>query len=69
VHLLDADKTGPEAMNNSVVKTQTGVALAFVWHFSEALHWDIDYMRAMFRWYKGEKQDVNFINSGVTLKW
>jgi len=69
VHLLETDRTGPDAATNSVVKTQTGVAAGFVYHFSKSFHWDIDYMRAMFRWYRGEKQDVNFVNTGLTLNW
>jgi hypothetical protein len=69
VHLLETDKTGPEAANTSVIKTQTGISAGFVYHITKSFHWDIDYMRAMFRWYKGEKQDVNFVNSGITLNW
>jgi len=69
VHLLESDKTGPEADNTSVIKTQTGISAGFVYHITKSFHWDIDYMRAMFRWYKGEKQDVNFVNTGVTLNW
>jgi hypothetical protein len=69
VHLLETDKTGPDAASNSVMKTQTGISAGFVWHFSKSFHWDVDYMRAMFRWYKGDKQDVNFVNTGVTLNW
>ena len=53
----------------ALIKTQTGISAGFVYHFSKSFHWDIDYMRAMFRWYRGEKQDVNFVNTGVTLNW
>jgi hypothetical protein len=68
VHLLDVDNSAARA-DFSVVKTQTGISAGFVYHFSKSFHWDIDYMRAMFRWYRGEKQDVNFVNTGVTLNW
>ena len=69
VHLLETDKTGPQAGTTSLIKTQTGISAGFVYHVSKSLHWDLDYMRAMFRWYRGEKQDVNFINTGITLDW
>ncbi len=69
VDLLESDKSGPEAASNTVIKTSTGLSAGFVYHVTDHLHWDIDYMRAMFRWYKGEKQDVNYVNTGVTLNW
>ncbi len=69
VHLLESDISGPEAAANTVVKTQTGIAAGFVYHITPNLHYDFDVMRAMFRWYKGEKQDINFISTGITLNW
>jgi hypothetical protein len=47
---------------------------------SPSLHLDIDYFRAQFAWsdvpasagapaYTGGKQNMNFINSGVTMVW
>lgn len=66
---LDIDKTGPEARVNSLIKTQTAVAAAFVYHFSDRFHWSVDYTRAMFRWHKGEKQDANFFSTGATIQW
>ena len=64
-HQLDIDKLLP----NKLIKTQTGIGAAFVFHANENLHLNIDYLRAMFRWYKNEKQDVNFINAGATIDW
>jgi len=69
VHLLESDIRGKQAKANSVVKTQTAVAAAFVYHLSERVHWDIDVLHAMYHWYKGEKQNVTFVNSGITLGW
>ena len=31
--------------------------------------WGLDYFRADFSWYRGEKQGVNFINTGLTATW
>jgi hypothetical protein len=69
VALLDSDKVGTVAATNSVIKSSTGIAAAFVYHITPNLHWDFDVMRAMFKWDKGETQNVNFVNSGVTLNW
>ena len=66
---LEVDKTGPESRVNSLIKTQTAVAAAFVYHFSDRFHLDVDFLRAMFRWDKGEKQDVNFYSTGATIQW
>ena len=64
----------------SIIKYQLGASLALVYHVSPSLHVDIDYFRAQFAWsdvpasgnfpaYTGGKQNVNFINSGVTMVW
>jgi hypothetical protein len=65
-HLLAIDKLIP---TDSLIKTQTGISAGFVYHVSKNLHVDVDYLRAMFRWYQGDKQDVNFINAGATIDW
>jgi hypothetical protein len=64
-HLLAIDKV----LTDSLIKTQTGISAGFVFHVSKNLHLDVDYLRAMFRWYQGDKQDVNFINAGGTIDW
>jgi len=64
-HMLEIDKRLPD----SLIKTQTGISAGFVYHVSENLHLDVDYLRAMFRWYRGDKQDVNFFNTGATIDW
>jgi hypothetical protein len=59
----------PENAVNHPIKTQTGISLGVVYHVNESLHIDLDYLRAQFRWYGGAKEDVNYLNSGVTLTW
>jgi hypothetical protein len=70
VKLLPFDES-PEglATNDRPIKSQTGIAAAVVYHMNESFHLDIDYLRAMFRWYGGAKEDVNYLNAGVTLTW
>jgi predicted porin len=53
----------------SLIKYQLGVSAALVYHVTPSLHLDLDYFRASFRWQLGEKQDVNFVNTGVTMTW
>jgi hypothetical protein len=69
VHLIDADKHPPNPKDESVIKTQTGIAAAFVYHATENIHLDIDYLNAKFDWYEGEKQVINYVNTGVTMTW
>ncbi len=54
---------------HSVVKSQTGISAGVVWHITPALHYDFDYFRAQVRWFLGEKQNVNFFNTGLTYTW
>jgi hypothetical protein len=53
----------------SLLKQRVGVAGAVVYHFSDYLHFDIDYFRASAEWWLGETQVVNTFNSGLTLTW
>jgi hypothetical protein len=68
IHLLDDDLL-PENVDTHPIKTQTGISAGIVYHVNESLHLDLDYLRGMFRWYGDAKQDVNYINAGVTLTW
>jgi predicted porin len=52
---------------DSVIKTQTGISAGVVYHISENLHFDVDFLNTSFAWSGGEKQKVNFINTGVTM--
>jgi Gram-negative porin len=56
-------------VDQSVLKDQVGINASIVYHFSEALHFDIDYFRASAQWWLGESQVVNTINSGLILTW
>jgi hypothetical protein len=69
VHLLPLDKTLGAANNESVIKSQKGISAAVVYHASENVHLDVDYLSANFAWYAGEKQVVHYINTGVTMTW
>jgi hypothetical protein len=62
-------KRAPADLNfpDSVIKTQTGIAAGVVYHASDALHFDVDFINTSFAWYGGEKQKVNFVNTGMTL--
>jgi len=54
---------------HSYVKSQMGISAGVVWHVTPALHYDFDYFRADDRWWLGEKQVVNFFNTGLTYTW
>jgi len=53
----------------SVLKSQTGVSAAVVFHPCDWLHFDIDVMLADSEWDLGERQRVNFYNAGTTITW
>jgi len=63
VKQVEADKT----VTDSVLKTQTAISAGVVYHMSESFHFDVDFINTSFAWYGGEKQKVNFINTGVVL--
>jgi Gram-negative porin len=63
---------GPDANGNiahSVVKSQLGINGGVVYHWRPFLHLDLDYFRAQFAWFLGEKQAVNAYNAGITFTW
>ena len=60
------DKNGNR---QSLIKYQLGLSAAVVYHLSDNLHFDFDYFRASFAWQLGQKQVVNFFNSGLTATW
>jgi hypothetical protein len=53
----------------SVIKYQLGLSAVLVYHVTPMLHVTAEYFRANYRWFLGEKQDVNFVNTGVTMVW
>lgn len=72
VFLGSNDTTRDPAGNlpaHSVVKSQRGINAGIVYHWRPFLHFDIDYFRADFAWFYGEKQGINVLNAGMTLTW
>ena len=59
----------PDHLMEHPVKSQTGISAGVVYHVNESLHLDVDYLRAQFAWYGGAKENVNYLNAGVTLTW
>jgi hypothetical protein len=53
----------------SLIKRQIGVSAAFVWHFTDYLHYDIDVLHGDALWYRGEKQQFTFVSTGMTALW
>jgi hypothetical protein len=51
----------------SVLKTQTGIFGAIVYHLNENFHFDVDFINGGYRWYGGESQKLNVINAGATV--
>ena len=56
-------------MNYSVLTRQIGVSAAFIWHYTDYLHYDIDVLHGDAAWYLGEKQQFTFVSTGLTANW
>jgi hypothetical protein len=52
---------------DSLIKTQTGISAGVVYHATENVHIDLDFMNAGFSWYGQQSQKVNFINTGAVM--
>lgn len=73
---LTSDRLNPAV---SVIHQQIGVSASLYYHATESVVLGLDYFRFMARWYgapradysllPGEKQDLNFVNAGVTYHW
>ncbi len=63
--LLPEDEAAIGAI--SVIKSQLGMSTGVVYHLTDSLHLDVDFMRGQYRWYGGEQQTVSVINSGATV--
>jgi hypothetical protein len=59
--------TDDKASTDSIIKQQTAISAAVVYHATENVHLDLDFMNTSFEWYGGEKQKLNFINTGATV--
>ena len=57
------------ACNGQRPQAAGGPGRGVVYHFSDYLHFDIDYFRASAEWWLGETQVVNTFNAGLTLTW
>jgi hypothetical protein len=66
VFLLDSDRADPTM---SVPKNESAYFAALVFHATENIHFDLDYLHADAKWRFGEKQAVTFVNTGVTATW
>ena len=66
VFMLDSDKANAAI---SVPRYEAAYYAGVVCHYTPNYHVDIDYLRANTRWRFGEKQDVNFLNFGLTATW
>jgi hypothetical protein len=62
---VDADKANAAMV--STLKTQTGITGAVVYHLSESLHLDVDFITGQYRWYNGETERLNVLNGGATV--
>jgi len=51
------------------LKSQMGISLVAVCHFTSYLHGALDYFRADTHWWGGEHQGVNSFNAGMTATW
>jgi hypothetical protein len=56
-------------VRRSVIDYQLGISGVIVYHISQTLHAAVDYFRANYKWHLGEKQNVNFVNAGLTAVW
>lgn len=65
----DANPAAQDPLAFSVAKHQLGISGGVVYHLTKSLHLDVDYFRAQFAWYLGERQNVNFVNAGLTMLW
>jgi hypothetical protein len=65
----DANPGAADSPAHSIIKQQMGISAGVVYHLTDSLHLDLDYFRANFSWWLGEKQAVNFVSAGVTTTW
>ena len=66
---LDSDINPPMDVHESLIKSQTGISAGVVYHATENVHLDLDFLNGKFAWYKGETQTVNYLNTGLTRTW
>jgi hypothetical protein len=65
-HPLNPGETVPE---HSLIKNQIGVNAGVVYHWKKSVHFALDYFRAEFNWFLGERQVIHATNGGMTVTW
>lgn len=63
---LNSDKV--QGANISLPQ-QWAASAAVVYHATDYLHFDVDYLHALATWTLGERQTMDFINTGVVVTW
>lgn len=59
-----------DPLGTNPLKHQMGISAGMAYHFSDQLHFGLDFFRADYRWYLADtKQIVNFVNAGLTVQW
>ena len=53
----------------SLIKDQIGINAGAVFHYTESLHFAVDYFRAQLDWQLGEQQVLHATNAGMTFTW
>ncbi|HVY31014.1 MAG TPA: porin [Polyangiaceae bacterium] len=66
VFMLDSDKADPTI---GLPRNEQGYYAGIVYHYTPNYHVDLDYFRGHTEWRFGQKQDVNFVNFGLTATW
>jgi hypothetical protein len=69
VYATPADAEDVVTSRASPVKYQRGESLGAYIHAAESLVVALEYFRADIAWYLGERQGVNFFNTGLTMTW
>jgi hypothetical protein len=67
---LDSDKATYETPAPiSLLKQQQAYAAVIVYHATDNIHLSIDYMHGQAKWFLGESQKFDFVNTGAVATW
>jgi hypothetical protein len=67
---LDSDKASYLTMAPiSLLKNQQAYAAVIVYHASEHIHLSVDYLHGEAKWFLGEQQKFDFLNTGAVATW
>lgn len=69
--LLESDKVPCAGTTEPCISLpqQWAISAAIVYHATDYIHLDVDYLHGEAKWNLGERQVMNFINTGVTVTW